>query len=179
MQGGRFFSYQLNISTLGSAGSGLTYSLSSSDAASLPYWLNFSANNLTLSGVPDIQQDLQYNWTLSALRQQQLVAAQSFLFISSLPCPADNYRHFRVRILPAADNAIAPAAICSLEWEAAMSVFPYNASSVNISGSSGTPLQPASNQSVPDPERAFLQLGNNTCNSTNAWLVSQLIMYLT
>ena len=101
----------------------------------------------------------------------QLTAADS-------ACPANQYRHFRVRIT-ASNNAAwydtsgqaqGRSAICATSWTAAQpsaAVLPSTASSVNISGVTSK----SGNTTVNGPERAFQQLIPATCDYNGAWLV--------
>ncbi|KAK9804164.1 hypothetical protein WJX73_007418 [Symbiochloris irregularis] len=147
-EGGTSFSYQFNGSSFTSnkADGVLRYSLASTDGAPLPAWASFTPASRTLAGIAPTARDLSYNWTLSAVDRDGEASSQTFLFVVSVACGANKYRHFRFRGR-AADAFLYGSGwfgsgsflVCDISWSDAgnpASSFPTadTAASVNISG---------------------------------------------
>ena len=151
VEGGSAFSYEFNASSFATnkVDGLLHFSLASTDAAALPVWASFAPGSRTLAGDAPDMQDLAYNWTLSATDRDGQQSSQTFLFVISVACPTQQYRHFRFQgrgadaSLSGGGNSLAAFLVCSISWDYGdpANSFPSStaAAEVNISGTRAEP----------------------------------------
>ena len=120
----------------------ISYSASQQNGQALPGWVSMSQDG-TFNGTPHMGTDATWNLTITGTDSDGASNAISLQLVVRVPCPAGQYRHFRVRGL-AADPPYGRGFsdswgffLCATAWLTAQSgtVFPtLNAQPVNVSG---------------------------------------------
>ena len=187
---GQYLQYQFDASSFQSnkVGGLLIYTLLDASALSLPAWVTFYPNNISIQGTPVGGQDTQYAWSLTATDRDGEKTSQNFTFNSFATCPAGSFRHFRVKLSPGNQASYYEppyigSYICSLLWKSTISVTnetymedPFPSTYIpafNISGTTYAGSSAYSDQAAP-PQLGFGDPDGNTggCNFYNSWKVS-------